>query len=50
MRTSDLNPTVQLMVGLARRWELFFRTADGQVATDGYTPARDLLESVGTGL
>ena len=24
MRTSDLNPTVQLMVGLARRWELFF--------------------------
>jgi hypothetical protein len=23
VRTSDLNPTVQLMVGLARRWELF---------------------------
>jgi hypothetical protein len=24
VRTSDLNPTVQLMVGLAREWELFY--------------------------
>ena len=42
MGTSDLNPTVQPMVGLARRWELFFRKADENEAAGAADASRRL--------